>query len=294
MAQDGSAAQGLFIGLGFQKCATTQVTMRLARHPQVWTHPVRELNFWNTHFRNRALPPQTKYFRALSERLLAADTTPKSRQRNLKKLETWVKYARSANRGAEDYLRLFEDRAPSARAHGEISPSYATLSAGEIARIYGLLGRPRLFVTMRDPVARVLSQVNHEGQRRPDNVATTERQLAFLRSDKVREICDYPRVIAALRALSDQENVGIFFFEDFVADMEGFFRSLCAFLGVGYHRRLVRDIPRAAPRGTYRTTLDPAVAALAEELYGGMRAEVARLVGRTPAAWGAAAPAPAL
>jgi hypothetical protein len=284
-ATGGAGANGLFIGLGFQKCATTQLTMRLSKHPEVWTHPVRELCYWNTFFHRRPLPAQTKYLRTFSEPLLEAETTPSDWRKNLHRLEAWVDYAKCPHRGAEDYFRLFENRKPSAAAFGEISPAYARLSAGEIAKMYELLGRPRLFVIMRDPVARALSQVNQESRRHPENVSSTDRQISFLRSDKVREMSDYPRMIAALRALPDQENVGMFFFEDLVQDMPSFFRSFCEFLGVPYRKVLLRDIPHSEERGDYRARLAPAVHEKAAELYGGMGAEVARLLGRTPAAW---------
>ena len=78
---------------------------------------------------------------------------------------------------------------------------------------------------MRDPVARALSQINHKSRLRPQNVASAEHQLRFLESDKVRQMADYPRVISALKALPDQENVGFFFFEDFVGEMDAFFRE---------------------------------------------------------------------
>jgi hypothetical protein len=136
-------------------------------------------------------------------------------------------------------------------------------------------------------VARALSQINHESRLRPQNVSSTERQIGFLESPKVREMADYPRGISALRSLPDQDRVGLFFFEDFVEDMEAFFRALCTFFGVSYDRVLVRDMPRSSRKTDYRSTLSPAVHAKAVELYGGMAAEVARLVGRTPAAWGA-------
>ena len=66
-----SRTRGLFIGLGFQKCATTQITQRLGAHPEIWPHPVRELRYWNTLFRNQRLPPQANYLKEFSRRLMA-------------------------------------------------------------------------------------------------------------------------------------------------------------------------------------------------------------------------------
>jgi hypothetical protein len=282
---DAPGADGLFIGIGFQKCATTQITLRLAKHPEIWPYPVRELRYWNSFFRKQRLPPQTKYLREFSERLLEPGSAEPAWQENLRNLEAWTRYAQCTHQGPEEYLRLFEIRRPEARAWGEISPNYAMLGADEIGKVDAWLGRPRLFVIMRDPVARALSQINHESRLRPQNVSSTERQVRFLESDKVREMADYPRILSALRSLPDQDRIGIFFFEDFVESMEAFFRDLCAFLGVGYDKVLVRDIARSGRKTDYRSALAPAVHEKAAELYGGMGAQVAGLVGRTPAAW---------
>ena len=286
-----SGAKGLFIGLGFQKCATTQITTRLSRHPEIWTHPVRELRYWNTLCRHQKLPRQTKYQQRFSDRLREVRPSGPVWRETARNLAAWEQYTQCRHDGADDYLRLFDGRDPQARAFGEISPNYALLTAGEIAMIYDALARPKLFVIMRAPVARVLSQINHESRLRSENVSSPERQLAFLDSAKVRRMSDYPGMIRALRALPDQQNVGLFFFEDFTADMDGFFRSFCAFLGVPYDKVLAREIRSGKQKSDYRAKLAPEVIAKAAELYGGMGAEVARLVGRTPAAWDVERPA---
>jgi hypothetical protein len=283
---DNARANGLFIGLGFQKCATTQITRRLSGHPAIWPHPVRELRYWNTLFRNQKLPSQTKYLERLSKALLGMQRGGAKWAETVRALRAWSRYADCAHDGPDDYLRLFEDRPPTAQVFGEISPNYASLSADRVAEIYERLNRPRMFVIMREPVARVLSQINHEARLRPENVDGAERQLAFLESRRVREMSDYPKMVEALRSIPDQDNVGMFFFEDFVEDMPAFFKAFCGFLGVPYHPALAREMPSPRKRkGDYASKIAPEAQEKAADLFSGMAAEVEKLTGRTPDAW---------
>ena len=88
-----AAITGLFVGIGFQKCATTQITQRLSKHPEIWTHPVRELRYWSSFFRKQRLPPQIGYLREFSRQLLDPEATGRAWRENLRNLEAWKKRA---------------------------------------------------------------------------------------------------------------------------------------------------------------------------------------------------------
>ena len=73
-----------FIGLGFQKCATTWLSMRLRRHPDLYLPIINELLFWNNFQNGRArLPAPKRYLKRWSQGLQA----PNDRGKTIKLLE---------------------------------------------------------------------------------------------------------------------------------------------------------------------------------------------------------------
>lgn len=208
-------------------------------------------------------------------------------ERSLRNLRAWARYASSRHDGAEGYVQLFADRPRNTRVFGEISPDYARLSASQITELHGNLDRPKLFVIMREPVGRALSQLNHEARLHPEIGSTPARQVEFLGSDTVRVMSEYVRIIEALKALPNQHDVGIFFFEDFVEDMPSFFKKFCDFLQVPYVEEMTHEL-RNPPREGYAFEISSEARDCAVALFAGVTDEVERLVGRVPAKWKAA------
>jgi hypothetical protein len=270
----------LFVGLGFQKCATTWLSQRLRLHPDVYVPPINELRFWDSFEKGQALPFQNLYVKRSAERL-AEETDRERACRIVDRLVYWRHYQGVRTDGFESYVRLFEP-GRDARLAGEISPGYAGLSEETLWLIANGDDRTRVFLLMREPISRLWSQIRHHARRTPEIVATPQAMCEFLETDVVRVQANYDQAIRRLQQVFPKERVGYFFFEDMLADQEAYLRSICTFLGVSFIPRLVLREERE-PGSSDK--MPPDVQVRARELYGHVAANVESLVGRVPGKW---------
>jgi hypothetical protein len=274
-----------FIGLGFQKCATTWLSIRLRRHSRLHVPPVNELRFWNHYEKGGgSVGLQGDYVRKWSRRLLEA------RNRDemcglIERLSFWKKYVLTPPDGAESYRSLFtpgEDHL----AFGEISPSYVMLGQDTFSLIERSLA-PKVFLIMREPIARLWSQIRHERRLRPENVATPESMVELLSTPRFLIQADYAAVICRLREVFPGDRIGCFFFEDMLAGEEEFLKSVCAFIGVPHEPSMEAPAERKKPSksGGSGEKMPSNVMDKAMDLYGGQAEAVERLLGRVPEPW---------
>jgi hypothetical protein len=271
-----------FIGLGFQKCATTWLSIRLRRHPRLYVPAINELRFWN-HFEiaSDLLPPQRDYM-ARWEKALAKGGKKQEIFAIRDKITFWNKYVSTRPDGADAYAELFSDHR-GATCCGEISPSYVGLTEETLLLIEKAFS-PKVFVIMREPIARIWSQIRHEARLRPGNVSTVEKMVSQIETEKYRIQADYSGIIAKLGKVFPQERIGLFFFEDMLADEEIFLTSVCQFIGVPFEKKLLIQ-RKASPKKDPSYGMPDAVAKRAIELYGDQAEEIERLTGRIPSNW---------
>lgn len=160
--------------------------------------------------------------------------------------------------GLAVYQRKFSG-CPSGAMAGDASTAYAKRPTyeGVAERARKLLGPDVKIIYMtRDPIRRIISQYHHlwglELEQRPLNEAVLEDEsyVAYSR---------YDWQIAPWRAAFGDANVLVLRFEDFLADRQGEFARICAFLGVE---------GEAQPSGTHRNASDGALVAVEGTLLG--------------------------
>lgn len=272
-----------FIGLGFQKCATTWLSMRLRLHPDVWYPPINELHFWDSYEKSRRkMPRQFHYVEAAVARL--KQTSDKDLiVKLIDRLIYWRHYNRLTPKSFIAYKRLFRQSRES-KAFGEITPSYVGLSEDTLRLIIKEEPNVKVFLLMREPISRVWSQIRHERRLRPENVKDTAHMLRYLESKHMSVQANYDIVLTRLRNVFPSENIGCFFFEHMVEDQAGYLKAICGFLDIGFSPVIVQQ-KRAAKKTSGDQAMPEEVKARAIELYGDVANKVERLLGRVPQSW---------
>src|SRR3954471_22107263 len=148
-----------FICIGMQKAGTGWLFDQLQYHPDFWMPPIKQLHYLEHDF--------TKTTTA--EKFLGiARKKPKRREKRLSHrkrwddrdvafLEQYVSYAGQPME-IEKYVALFARKG--GLLSGEINSGYSGLSEETIAALAKRLPGLRIFIILRDPVARAWSQIS--------------------------------------------------------------------------------------------------------------------------------------
>ncbi|MCB1866203.1 MAG: sulfotransferase [Chromatiales bacterium] len=275
-----------FVCIGAQKAGTTWLASVLARHPEVFFTPVKEIHYFDSvHLGSRHLSEALRAVRLRKfYRRLAANP---GRLRELAAQRRWY---RDYRRGPIDdawYVRLF-DRAHrgSAWLAGEATPEYAALGQAGLTHLSGLAPRARLLFIMREPVARAWSAVQHHCRRRRvrAEALTVEAVDAIVNDAEFVQLGDYAATLSALAAVFGPAQVWLGFHEDLHEDRQAAIEGICGFLSIpaapllnlplGRRVNRSRNVePPAAVRAHLREICRPTVDAVAARL------------GRVPDVW---------
>lgn len=216
-----------FLGVGVSRAGTTSVNAVLARHPEVWTPPVKEMSYFDK-MRGSQRPIRTRRLhRRLFRRTLKWVATGRCSPRDI----GWhLRYLAGPGDDAW-YAHLFAPRR--AAAMGEISPNYCMIDDALIQALAGYWPNLKIVFFLREPMARIWSAVKHQagGARklaRLDAATVEARALAKAREGKN----DYAWLLARWQAVFPRQQIFVGFHDDLVAEPAPFYRKLFAFLGV--------------------------------------------------------------
>ncbi len=148
----------LVIGLGAMKCGTTWLSDYLGRHPGFFHAPIKEMNVFNRRWPN-AFDQDGPAFRLWRMEEIVLDPHYPRSGRLRMRLRALAEIGRIGT--DQDFLAFFARRMRGQGAFGEISPSYALLPPEGLRHIAGLTADVRFLFLMRDPVARMVSNIQH-------------------------------------------------------------------------------------------------------------------------------------
>lgn len=148
----------LVIGLGAMKCGTTWLSDYLGRHPGFFHAPIKEMNVFNRRWPN-AFDQDGPAFRLWRMEEIVLDPRYPRSGRLRMRLRALAEIGRIGT--DQDYLAFFARRMRGQGAFGEISPAYALLPPEGLRHIAGLTADVRFLFLMRDPVARMVSNIQH-------------------------------------------------------------------------------------------------------------------------------------
>lgn len=273
-----------FLCVGAQKAGTTWLARMLARHPEIFVTPVKEIHYFDhivkltRHLSDRK---RRSRYRKYHQRLL----TQWHRWAELGAQRDWYRtYMRSPLNDAW-YAALFASRGK-AKVAGEATPEYALIGRQGFEHVARLAPAVKLIYIMRNPVARAWSQILHVCRsNRLDAASMTAGELvALTRDERFAALADYATPLDDMGAVFPRERLWLGFYEDIHADRTAGLKEICGFLGVGFSPEVFADTQRR-----YNTSQS---VALPEEVrtalraqYAGQVAAVESRLGRVPESW---------
>jgi hypothetical protein len=281
-----------FVCIGAQKAGTTWLARMLARHPDVFMTPVKEIHYFD-------------HIAGITRHLSDRRRWARWRKHYQRLWTQWRRWPELRGRGAwyrgymsnpiDDrwYASLFNQRREFKFA-GEATPEYALIGVEGFAHMKRLAPDMRVLYIMRNPVERAWSQLLHLCRReglRP-NQLRPEELIARARAPVFASHGDYIAVLDALDRVFRPEQVRIDFFEQIHADRDGALERICGFIGLDHdpawfgetERRFNRSDPAPMPAEVRQYFRDE---------YAGMVGELEARLGNMPEGWGADFPSSA-
>lgn len=273
-----------FVCVGAQKAGTTWLARMLARHPDIFVTPVKEIHYFDhkaglsEHLGERK---RRSRYRKYHQRLL----TQWHRWAELGAQRSWyAAYMRSPLNDAW-YASLFAERG-GRRLAGEATPEYAIIGREGFAHIARLAPDARLVYIMRNPVPRAWSQILHLCRSRGLDAArmTPDELVALTREARFAALADYAAALDDMMAVFPRERLWLGFYEEIHAGRARALEAICGFLGVGFDPAHFADAPRRYNVSQSVAMPEEVRAALRRRYAAQVQAVEARL-GRVPEAW---------
>ncbi len=289
----------LLFGLGATRAGTSWLHRYLDDHPQCHFRAVKELHYFDVAGTDTAewwIAAFGKRRDDYAARMQRADLAPRDRDIARRHVETYDGLIALLSRGAPDdagYLALLREGAGAARLLGDITPAYALVPEPVLARMQALGPCTRFVYILREPLARLWSNIRQvtplrrNGQTDPEGKARLILDR-FLRGQEVEiaKRCDYIGAVGRMLRTIRPENRLFLFFEELFT--EATVRRLTGFLGIDYVRP---DFGRRVHEGV-AVPLDPGRAAAARRVLEPQYRFVRETFGaEVPARWFAGAEA---
>ena len=217
----------LLIGLGAMKSGTTWLSDYLSTHPAFFHSPIKEMNIFNARWPNPFDQDGPPFRLWRMEEIVLDPRFPRSAKLRMR-LRALAEIGRIGT--DQDYLAYFARRMRDQRVFGEMSPSYAMLPPEGLRHIAGLTADVRFLFLMRDPVARMASNIQHL-RRRLRAAETVEAVMADVTpGTALWARGDYGRTLDALGEAGVTAKLLIY--EDLFREQT--IRDLCAWLDLPF------------------------------------------------------------
>lgn len=221
-----------FLCIGAQKAGTTWLSNNLARHPDIWVPPKKELHYFDhlndppmhplRHFMDERWRVQFKWrMKAVVKHLSVAELM-------------WNMNYFFGERSEEWYQSLFEQGKD--QVVGELTPAYSTLDEATVRYVNHVMPAARILFFLRNPIERAWSHAVMDlsilSGRDIREVSEAEFIQHFDGSES-RLRGDYMRVMDIWQSVYSEEQFFIGFIEDVANQPEKLLHRVFHFLGVG-------------------------------------------------------------
>lgn len=245
--------------VGAAKCATSWLHRHLDTLPDTVVSPIKELHFFDVKFGAMALGDMQALALSRLAYHLKQEGDPVE---NLRQRPTFQASLDRAQMIIDDdaYFGHFARLCgPDTRTFCDLTPSYSAIGADGLAYMKAFCAsqdiRLKILFIMRDPVARLWSQLRHLQQMNPANDVATKWRDA-LASPRIIARADYRGIVTALDAAFAPDDLCYLFYETLFET--GTLRALCAFAGITYQPA---EVARVQNETTVKLPLPPETAA---------------------------------
>ena len=281
---DAQTIERFFVCIGAQKAGTTWLGRVLARHPDMFFTPVKEIHYFD-------------HVAGLSGHLSDRKRRARRRKHYQRLLTQWHRWSELAPQSAwyrsymadpiDDawYASLFAERG-GRRFAGEATPEYAILDEAWLGHLKRLAPDARVLYVMRNPVDRTWSQVLH-------HCRATGRDAAALPGDEAAALIDsapfeahgdYGAVLDRLDAVFAKDQTLVLFYEEIHADRMAALQRICGFIGLDFDADAFAGLERRY-NPSQEAALPDAVRRHVVAKYADMVGEIARRAGPLPEHW---------
>lgn len=227
-----------FLCIGAQKAGTTWLQENLARHPEIWLPPPKELHYFDhphpglpARLFNRKKNHLRKARSYLAQKFVEKLREP-GRETEYPELAWAWRYC-MGRRSDDWYAGLFPEI--EGKIRGEVCPGYARVEADRVAEIARLMPRAKIIYLLRNPVERAWSSLSMHFRKGGDqliDVVSAEEVLRRFESPKTRKHARYAANLESWQRSFPKDQLRVGFFEDLQSDPRAFLRSMLEFLGV--------------------------------------------------------------
>lgn len=227
-----TSARPDFLCIGAQKSGTTWLHQMLAKHPEIWLPPEKELHFLDERRHSQEGPL----------RRLRGDTAAAERWRRQLRRQWKAVWSRDASWSIVLwYLRYFGKRADlswyrslfraaGGRVSGEITPNYSRLPLEDVRWAGEALGDTKIIFLIRNPIERVWSHA--EMVERAQGKPAPEAVDDLLNRHVFRALSDYRRTIENWSSTFGEDRFFLGQMEDIALAPSRLVDAICDFLGV--------------------------------------------------------------
>ena len=254
--------------IGAAKCGTTWLYDYLRGHPECFLRGHKELHYFDA-IEYRRLPNAIERVSLRAARIEAQLPQMKAAERakaaaDLLDVRDFLRVLQTCHQDKNAYFRYMMTGLRDERLVADITPDYANLSPGMLAKMVGVANETRFVYLMRDPVARFWSHVRMDAKnslpKGADYLSHARAMLARALAGEEKIFTshsDYARVLAKMEAVIPEERRLVMFYEDLMSPAG--LRTLCGFLGI---RPIKADFERQVHAGRSAAMTDAERAAL--------------------------------
>jgi Sulfotransferase family len=223
-----------FLYIGCQKAGSGWLYDQLAANDAFWMPPIKELHYFDGYEGGLGIANQARQFTA-NKGLLGAVLRRKDPRLGRPGASAFIDQVRAGDGGKLDldwYASLFRWKGD--RLSGDVTPCYSRLSADMIGVIAARFPDLRYILFVRDPVARVWSEVCRVFLRRGHAVPKDWPEMVdFLKSERVASRSYPSRTFARWREHVPAERIFVGFFDQLATRPDVLRADVLRFLGAG-------------------------------------------------------------
>jgi len=220
-----------FLGIGAPRTGTTWLYSNLARHPDVWMPPMKEIHYFdrpNRSLRSRLQGPFNNDRNARRRLLTALKSAPWNWRRND---AIWLSRFIFPPRSDRWYRSLFPADYPG--RIGEITPGYAHLDEEGVEWIHSMMPDAKMIYFLRNPIEMAWSltlRLNRHRRPYPVESWSKERLLRHLTASAMTRIGDYVGNLKRWEKVYGPDRILVAFHEDLKKDPVALYRRVLTFL----------------------------------------------------------------
>ena len=210
--------------IGAQKSGTSWLWRYLGRHPDVYSGPFKELHYFNSKS-TEAMARRRNALQAAKDRHKAETSLIRQPRRYLRDRIRFQRYESLFDGpiNIDRYREIKVQEAPWANLTCDFTPAYSILDVEDFAQMAKVHSDVRFIYLLRDPVARLWSQIRMEARRAnafgtdspPDDIQQfVERRRAEHSKNQIEARSDYLLTLSRLKEAGVWDRTLVLFYEE--------------------------------------------------------------------------------